>query len=84
MNMEDSIRDMLREVLFGLGFCKDRTIPIELVRTKSKEHGDIATNIALKLAGNFLHLLVQLFFRLHHLRIQFDILFSYLSELLSY
>ena len=52
MSIEDLIRDLLKDVIVKLELSKDPTINIELVRTKSKEHGDIATNVALKLAGH--------------------------------
>ena len=51
MNIEDVIRDNINVTLLELKLIQDKSLEIEMVRTKSKEHGDIATNIALKLAG---------------------------------
>ncbi len=50
MKMEDYIRDQVRRTLLELGWIEDAGYAVELVRTKSREHGDIATNVAMKLA----------------------------------
>ena len=50
MKMEDYIREQVRKALLELNWVEDEQFPVELVRTKSKEHGDIATNVAMRLA----------------------------------
>lgn len=51
MNIEETVRKAVRDTILKLKFTDDPAFTIELVRTKSKEYGDVATNIALKLAG---------------------------------
>ncbi len=51
MTMEDYIRQQIRETLKRLKWVEDDSFQIDLVRTRSQEHGDIATNVAMKLAG---------------------------------
>ena len=49
MKIEEIIRKSINRTLLDLNFIDEKVLEIELVRTKSREHGDIATNIALKL-----------------------------------
>lgn len=51
MKIEDIIRETIISILLKLEFIDVDSYPVEFTRTRSKEHGDIATNVALKLAG---------------------------------
>jgi len=51
MGIDELIRKEIINVLLRLEFIEDSSFDIELVRTKSKEYGDVASNVALKLAG---------------------------------
>ncbi len=51
MKIEDYVRESIRKVIRQLALVDDESFPVELVRTRSREHGDVATNVAMKLAG---------------------------------
>ena len=51
MKIEETVIHAVRDALLKLNFINDPAFAIELTRTKSKDHGDVATNVALKLAA---------------------------------
>jgi arginyl-tRNA synthetase len=51
MKIEDYVRESVRKAIRQLALVDDESFPVELVRTRSREHGDVATNVAMKLAG---------------------------------
>ncbi len=51
MKIEDYVRESIRKAIRQLALVDDESFPVELVRTRSREHGDVATNVAMKLAG---------------------------------
>lgn len=50
MSTEEYLRTAIGQSIQKLGLSEDDSFQIEFLRTRSKEHGDIATNVALKLA----------------------------------
>lgn len=51
MKIEEYLRDSIQTAVSDLGICDDGDFRVELTKTKSREFGDVATNIAMQLAG---------------------------------